>query len=113
MITNPNQAAPLRVYTPNISDRAISFPDFMPLKLIATPLKDSFSFKKLLTREIMAGKLVGPSLFQNDPDIPLLICFNNKDFLERFEIAFQAYENGEWDMARQHFEKLDSMFPAD
>ena len=63
VITNPNQAAPLRVYTPNISDRAISFPDFLPLKLIATPLKDSFSFKKLLTREIMAGKLVGPSLF--------------------------------------------------
>jgi len=104
-VYNSGKSDPLTIYTPNISDRVIKFPTLPPLRLISSPLKDSYSFKKLLKREILGPSPIGPPLFENDPDIPLLTAFNNEEFLGEFNLAYIAFEQGRWDMARDVLEK--------
>jgi class 3 adenylate cyclase len=104
---------PLRVYTPNISDKGIFYPDFSPIKIYNLKLKETFAFKKLVKREMARGNLVGPSLYQNDVDISLLTCFNNQEFLGYFNTAIQAYERGDREMSKDYFEKAKVIVPKD
>lgn len=53
----------------------------------------------------MKGTEVGPPLFENDVEIMLLTCYNDENFLSAFNTAIQAYERGDWVMAKDYFEK--------
>ena len=96
VLGTPGTPAPLRVYTPHISDKAFEFPKQEPLKQHVLKTKECYTFKKLLKNEIAAGKYVGPSLFENDIDVRLLTCRNNLEFIEIFDKAFVAFEKGDW-----------------
>lgn len=105
--------APLRVYTPNISDKAFEFPKQEPLKQHVLETKECYTFKKLLKSEIIANKYVGPSLYENDVDIRLLMCRNNPEFIETFAKAFDAFEKGNWKLSHSLLKESAALNPED
>ena len=116
---------PLRIYTPNISDKSFEYPKQEPLKQHVLKTKECYTFKKLLESEILdvlrrkkAGeqpppKNVGPSLYENDIDIRLLICNNRPDFLEVYSKGFEAFEEGEWAQSKVLLEQALVLAPDD
>lgn len=103
----------MSVYTPNMSDKAFDFPKQEPLKQHILKTKECYTFKKLLKNEILADKYIGPALFENDIDIRLLVCRNNNEFIDTFNLAFAALERGDWSESQQLFEKAHLLEPSD
>lgn len=96
-----------KLYTPNISDKAFDFPNQEPLKEHTLKTKECYTFKQLLISEIEAKKLVGPSVYENDVDMRLLICRNSPEFLALFNKGVSQFFHKEdkWDEARTTFEE--------
>jgi len=103
----------MSVYTPNMSDKAFAFPAKAPLKQHVLKTKECYTFKKLLKSEILSGNNVGPSVFENDIDIRLLMCHNSPDFIDSFNEGFQAIENSDWNKSREHFQRALLFKPGD
>ena len=115
----------LRIYTANISDKAFEFPKQEPLKQHVLKTKECYTFKKMLESEILEvvqrrkegeqpePKGVGPSLYENDVDIRLLVCMNRQDFMTTFNKGMEAFEKGHWDVSKRMFEEALNIMPDD
>ena len=103
----------LRLYTPDISDRALAFPNSPPYATEQLVTREIYSFKKLICSEILNGTNVGPPLFQNDPEIAVLFCHSDPAFKSFFHTAIESYERGEWRMTRDFLEKALKLSPKD
>lgn len=104
---------PLRIYTANISDKAIKFQDHKPLKQSVALNKECYVFKKLIWKEVVQGVMVGASVFQNDTDIHLLTCYNNPQFFKLFDTGMEAFEKGHWIEAKETWERGLQLDPND
>lgn len=103
----------MSIYTPNMSDKAFDFPKQEPLKQHILKTKECYTFKKLLKNEILAERYIGPALFENDVDVRLLVCRNNNEFIDTFNLAFAALERGDWTESQRLFEKAHQLEPSD
>ena len=103
----------MSIYTPNMSDKAFSFPAKAPLKQHSLKTKECYTFKKLLKSEILAGNNVGPALFENDVDMRILMCHNNADFIRSFTEGFSAIEASDWTRSKECFERALEFKPKD
>ena len=103
----------VRLYTPDISDKGLRFPSFEELTVIRKVTKESLEFKNLLIDEILNGTNVGPPVFENDPQMRLLLSFNSPSFRSAFNTAVEAYERGEWKMSKDFLERALTISPND
>lgn len=103
----------LRLYSPDITDKALIYPSKPPLKVSMQITKECFAFKKLLINQILAGFNIGPSLFCNDQEIAAVLCFNDPHFRQLFNTGIEAYERGQWRMAKDFLERCLKLQPTD
>ena len=103
----------LRLYSPDITDQALVYPSKPPLITSTQVTKDCYAFKKLLIQQIINGVNIGPPLFENDPEIKVLFCYNEDKFTSYFNTAIEAYERGEWKMCKDFVERSLKIRPKD
>jgi len=104
---------PERMYTANVSDKALKFPKTDNLVQEMDQGRRIYSFKRILKGSMLKGNSVGPSLFEYDKDIPIITCYISDDFLKLYNIAMKAYVQGDWKMAQDHFSKAFELDPKD
>ena len=113
IVTVKGSEQPLRLYSPDISDRALIYPTKPRLLTNPQITKECYAFKKLLIGQILNGVNVGPPLFANDNEISVLLCYNDPKFKQFFNTAIEAYERGEWRMAKDFIERCLALQPED
>ena len=104
---------PERMYTANVSDKALRFPKTDNQVEEQDHCKRNYNFKKILKSSMLKGNSVGPSLFEYDSDIPIITCYIQDEFLKLYNIAMKAYVKGEWTMAQDYFNKAMEIDPKD
>lgn len=104
---------PLRLYAPDVSDKAITYSTTPNLAKATGITKDSHNFKKLLISQMQSSKNVGPPIFVNDPEISALFCLSEVQVRNWGNTAIEAYERGEWKMAKNYYEKILAVSPSD
>lgn len=104
---------PLRLYAPDISDKAINYAATPGLSKATGITQEAHNFKKLIISQMQSSKNVGPPIFVNDPEISALFCLSDTQARNWGNTAVEAYERGEWKMAKNYFEKILAVNPTD
>lgn len=119
-VTVKGSIEPLRLYTcdTDITDlelepetKALTKKELKMQRVKARLARDRYK------EAIMNGEIQVSGLFETDPDLYCMRKSFTKDFMDKFDLGYKAYEKGDWQTAKLHFEEIPAIkgsedFPA-
>lgn len=109
----PEQEAPLRLFTPLVTDKYIKYIQSQPFDKHLLKTQERSNFKKVVRADLHTGRLLGKRIFQNDKDISLLTSGIEPNLVKNFRNGYDEFTYGNWDHAKKNFDEVLNIDPKD